>query len=204
MIFRASVAASCFLLASQSVFAAAAPPAASTAPKTSTAPTAAPTAPAPSGDCLGSHERDACIVGTWQMTVNGAEEWMRAHIKNARVKTTSTSGATVTYSADGTFSTGTAHTQGTADTGKMHAETDMTAQASGHWSTASGKLNACTTSLKQQGTTTIMIGGKKTAIPTGMSGPTTTSQTYTCAGDVMTLTTHMSRGDMTSSFKRVH
>jgi hypothetical protein len=54
--------------------------------------------------CTASPAVDACLVGTWKQTGGGAAEWMRQNLKMAQVGAVASNG-TLTFNADGTFST---------------------------------------------------------------------------------------------------
>ena len=57
-------------------------------------------------ECAGTREIDRCLVATWQMSVDGMEQWMREHIHKATVTGVSQVGNTLTLNSDGTFATG--------------------------------------------------------------------------------------------------
>jgi hypothetical protein len=133
------------------------------------------------GDCAGSHQLDACVVGSWQLTGGGAAEWMR---RQGVPGNFSTSGESVTFRADGSYVTGVA-------SGSMDVEArdgsrgqgHMAAQAGGRWSTAGGVLNLCADmqALSGGGTVTSPRGGSGTFRIPG-APPMNSSERYTCAG----------------------
>lgn len=143
------------------------------------------------GDCLGSREIAACVVGTWQLTGGGPAEWMRAQGMPGNF---STSNQSVIYRRDGTFITSAMH--GTADvTVRDRRETgNMSAQAGGRWSTMAGNLNVC---ADMQAFSSSRHGG-----PTG---PGNLQMSYSCAGGTLTTVQPMPRGapPMTSTYSRV-
>ncbi len=158
-----------------------------------------------SNDCGGSHAIDRCLVGTWEMTVDGALEYVRTKLHGAKVNVVSQVGNTMALNADGTFATGEARTTATADKAGIHVESSSVEQASGRWAAAGGKVNYCATSIRHEATTTVTIGGKKTVVPTKTTGPTVATYTYTCSSDKLTQVIQVGRtGTMTSAFKRLH
>ncbi|MGE5260253.1 MAG: hypothetical protein ACM3MH_05165 [Actinomycetota bacterium] len=135
--------------------------------------------------CTASPAVDNCLVGTWQQTGGGPAEWMRQHMKTAQVIVTATK-ALFTFKADGTFSTSKvdATAQVTAKDGGMQATSQMSAQASGQWSAAGGKLTFCNTALNSQGTMELKLPGGKTAkLPIPQTESKGTTMDYSCAGD---------------------
>lgn len=165
---------------------------------------AALTAPALAEDCAGSHAVDRCLVGTWTMTKNGMDEWTKKHLRNFHA-TVKASNNTVTLNADGTFSTGASHVEahGTA-TGGATTSSTLDAQASGHWSAADGKFNMCAAQSSMQGSTTITTGpGKSVTSPIQHAVPSTSSQSYSCAGSTFTTTMQLRGDDVTSTYTKV-
>jgi hypothetical protein len=133
------------------------------------------------GDCAGSHELDACVVGNWQLTGGGAAEWMR---RQGVPGNFSTGGESVSFRADGSYVTGAMHGAMDVD-GRdgSHAEGTMSAQAGGRWSTRGGVLNLCADSqaLAGGGTVTTPRGGTGSfRVPS--APPMNSSERYTCAG----------------------
>ena len=194
MTSRRVILVSCVLLLGQAAHAAPAAP-----PK----PVAA-TPVAASGDCGGTHASDRCLVGHWEMTVDGALEFARKRFPGATVHIPSHVGNTVSLNADGTFSTGEVHSQATAERNGVHADSNMNGQARGRWSAAGGQVNYCADKAHLEGTTTTTVGGNKTTVPVKVQIPPVASHAYVCSGDVFTQTTHMGKaGDITSTYKRI-
>src|SRR5690349_15713631 len=101
-------------------------------------------APALADECAGSKVVDRCLVGTWEMTTNGMQEWTKKHLHSVHPTTVKASNNTITLNADGTFSTGASHVEAQGTVGANGtASSTMDAQASGNWSAANGKLNLC-------------------------------------------------------------
>ena len=78
------------------------------------------------------------------------------------------------------------------------------AQASGHWSAADGKFNMCAAQSSMQGSTTITTGpGKSVTSPIQHAVPSTSSQSYSCAGSTFTTTMQLRGDDVTSTYTKV-
>jgi hypothetical protein len=157
--------------------------------------------------CTASPAIDDCLVGTWQQTGGGPAEWMRQHMKAAQVSVTATK-ALFTFAADGTFSTSKvdATAQVTAKDGQMQATSQMSAQASGQWSAAGGKLTFCNTALDSQGTMELKLpGGKTTKLPIPPTEGKGTTMDYSCAGDTLSTVQPMPMNStITTTYTRVH
>jgi hypothetical protein len=157
--------------------------------------------------CTASPAVDNCLVGTWQQTGGGPAEWMRQHMKAAQVTVTATK-ALFTFAADGTFSTSKvdATAQVTAKDGRMEATSQMSAQASGQWSAAGGKLTFCNTALSTQGTMELKLPGGKTAtVPIPQTQGKGTTMDYACAGDTFSTVQPMSMNStITTTYTRVN
>lgn len=204
MLVRTSILLS--LLTAAAAFAASATP-----PTKPTAPPAAPSAPgatsgtaatgAAAAEC--GHEVDQCLVGTWEMTVDGALAYMRTKLKSTAVNVKSETGKTITLNADGTFSTGQARSTVTAESDKLKMKANSVSQASGRWSAAGGKVTYCATQMQHQSSTTMMIGGKKVVLPTKPVGPSAATHSYTCASDKLVQTIAVGKDSMTSEYKRI-
>ena len=156
-------------------------------------------------DCAGTHQIDRCLVGTWKMTANGMERWMREHIHKFHTTTVSQTNNTITLRADGTFATGASDVtvKGTNDhgvTGTGH----MTAQASGQWSAADGKFNLCSATSSMNGTSTVEKDGHAVAtVPLHPQVPPVSSTPYTCAGNTFTTTTHIRSDSVESIYTKI-
>jgi len=60
-------------------------------------------------ECAATREIDRCLLGTWQMTADGMQEWARTHLRNFQVTEASLANNTLTLNDDRTFSTGDSH-----------------------------------------------------------------------------------------------
>jgi hypothetical protein len=155
-------------------------------------------------DCAGTHAVDRCLVGTWKMTTNGTEQWMRAHIPNYHVTRLQTSGNTITLNANGTFATGDSKVtaQGVTDTGKSATST-MNGQASGVWSAADGKFNLCSRASKMEGTATVTGDGHSTTTAVHPAVPPVSTRAYTCSGNTFTASQPLHGDTVTSTYTKV-
>ena len=155
-------------------------------------------------DCGGTHELDRCMVGNWEMTVDGATEFARKQLKGVTVQMTSHVGERFVLNGDGTFATGVVKTNVKVDKADAHGAGQFVTQSSGRWTAAAGKLNFCSVKTQMQGSTTMTIGGRKVTVPVKPNTPSSSSQDYACAGDSLTTTVHTAKsGDIVSKFKRV-
>ena len=154
-------------------------------------------------DCGGTHTTDRCLVGTWRMTTNGAEQWMRAHIRNFHVNSVSANNNTITLRADGSFATGESRVRvrGTGSSGSTGTGT-MNAQASGSWSAAGGNFNLCARSSAMAGTATVEGRGRTATTTLHPTMPAVSTRPYTCAGNSFTVSQPIS-GDTTSVYSKV-
>ncbi|MBI1212862.1 MAG: hypothetical protein GC190_15480 [Alphaproteobacteria bacterium] len=160
--------------------------------------------PALAADCGGSHAVDRCMVGTWQMTKNGMQEWMRKHVRKFSVTSVHATNNTITLHADGTFATGasTATVEGHGSSG-MHGSATMSGQSSGTWSAADGKFNLCARPGNIDTTLTTSGGGNTTTSHAQTALPALSTQSYACAGDAFTTTREMRGDTITSIYSKV-
>ena len=156
--------------------------------------------------CAATEPHDACLVGTWKMTVNGAEEWMRQNIHQAHVAGAGAVNNTIKLKADGTFVTGASRTNAhmVAEEGHMEAEGQMSAQASGRWSAAGGTLKLCPATTTSNGSVTVHdLSGFHTTVPTHIT-PRDSAMSYHCSGNTFTTTQPMPHGTtMTSTYLKI-
>jgi hypothetical protein len=155
-------------------------------------------------DCAGTHAIDRCLVGTWKMTTNGTEQWMRAHIRNYHVTSIQTTDNTITLKADGTFTTGNSKvtTRGVSNTGASGTGT-MNAQASGVWSAADGKFNICARASTMEGTTTVTGNGHSTTTAVHPAVPPVATRPYTCSANIFTASQPLHGDTVVSTYTKV-
>ena len=155
-------------------------------------------------DCAGTSAVDRCLIGTWKMTTNGTEQWMRAHIRNYHVTSVQTTDNTITLKADGTFTTGNSKVvaRGVTASGASGTGT-MNAQASGVWSAADGKFNICARASTMEGTTTVTGNGHSTTTPVHPHVPPVSTRTYSCSGDTFTVSQPLHGDTVVSTYTKV-
>jgi hypothetical protein len=157
--------------------------------------------------CTASPAVDTCLVGTWKQTGGGAAEWMRQNLKMAQVGAVASNG-TLTFNADGTFSTSKVDTKAEvgAKDAPMHATGQMSGQAGGEWSAAGGMLTLCMTAVSSKGTIELKGPsgeGMKMAMP--QMKPAAASMSYTCDGDTLSTVQPMPKNTtMTTTYTKVH
>ena len=165
-------------------------------------------ATAAAADCAPTAPRDACLIGKWKMTVNGAEVWMRQNIHQAHVAGAGAIDNTIALKADGTFATGASRTNVhvVAEEGSMEGEGAMNAQASGRWSTEGGKLTLCPVNMHTNGSVTVHdLRGMSATVPMPHLTPRVSRQNYHCSGNTFTTTQPMPHGTtMTSTYVKIH
>lgn len=124
---------------------------------------------------------DRCMIGNWEMTTAGVEQWMRERIHNFRVTGLSAVGNTLTLNADGTFSTGHSEVRATGTGGRVTGEGEMAGQTSGRWSTSGGTLNLCYDAGGGSGTVTVRRDGHDITVPVTTRPPPMMSSQYACS-----------------------
>lgn len=155
--------------------------------------------------CAGVREVDACMIGTWRMTADGAEQWARENLPNYRSTGISQVGNTLTLNADGTFTTGASSVTARGELGESRATGRMSGQASGRWSTSGGQLHQCFDAASAGGSVTVTTRGQTITTPTTAAIPPVASTAYSCAAGAFTQTIPMGgRGSVTSTYTRVH
>jgi hypothetical protein len=156
-------------------------------------------------ECAGTHETDRCLVGTWEMSVDGMEQWMREHIHKANVTGVSQVGNTLTLNSDGTFaiqdSRVSVQLQGS---GGISGQGSLNGSASGRWSAEGGHLNLCPDESAMSGTISVTKNGHTTTIPHPANAMPPSSRVYSCGGSSFTLTTQIgSMGNAVSTYTKM-
>ena len=155
-------------------------------------------------ECGGTREIDRCLVGTWELTSHGAEQWMREHGSPVRLIGTSRQNNVMTLIDDGTFSTGAARVaaevQGEDNIG---ATARLAGQTSGRWSAAGGRFNVCPDARTLHGNVTVTVHGRPITVPMQPGPQQDSSQPYVCNGGSLHVTTPMGAGSITSIYTKV-
>ncbi len=154
------------------------------------------------GTCADIVERDACLVGEWQMTGGGPVEWMRSRgVPGAY----STSNATVTFRRDGTYLTGVLEGAVGAEQRGVSTHGGMAAQAGGRWSARGGVLSMCNDMQANSGR--IITSGPDATVRTDFGSlPTRSSQVrYVCSEGALSTEMDMPRGagTMSTQYSRI-
>ncbi|WP_395645631.1 hypothetical protein [Terricaulis sp.] len=146
---------------------------------------------------------DRCMIGTWEMTTNGAEQWMRENVPNFRVTGLSAADNTLTLNPDGTFFTGAARTHAAGESDRASGEANMTGQATGRWATSGGALTLCYDSGSASGTVTVRQRGGSATAPFSATPPPTWTTPYQCTSSTLTQQVPMgSRGPVNNIYTR--
>jgi hypothetical protein len=155
-------------------------------------------------ECAGTHEVDQCLVGTWELTTHGAEQWMREHGQTLQLTSVARANNTMTLLEDGTFATGAARVDATVRSDDMRGAGGMVGQSSGRWSAAGGRFNVCPDATALTGTVTVIVHGRSVTVPTPSGPALDSSQPYTCNGTSLQVTMSMgSAGTVQSVYTKV-
>lgn len=155
-------------------------------------------------ECAGSHEVDQCLVGTWELTTHGAEQWMREHGQPVQLTGVARANNTMTLLEDGTFTTGAARVDAAVHSDDMRGTGRMVGQSSGRWSAAGGRFNVCPDATALTGTVTVIVHGRSVTVPTPSGPAPDSSQPYTCNGTSLQVTMSMgSAGTVQSIYTKV-
>ena len=155
-------------------------------------------------ECAGTRAVDRCLVGTWELTSHGAEQWMREHGQPAQLTRVDRANDTMTLRPDGTFSTGAASVSADVRGENVRGTGQLAGQASGRWSADAGRFNLCTDAGAARGTITVMVRGRATTVPMAAGGPSTMSNAYTCNASTLRVTMPMgSAGTVDNVYNKV-
>ena len=155
-------------------------------------------------ECAGTHEVDQCLVGTWELTTHGAEQWMREHGQPLQLTSVARANNTMTLLEDGTFNTGAARVDAAVRSDDMRGTGRMVGQSSGRWSAAGGRFNVCPDATALTGTVTVIVHGRSVTVPAPSGPALDSSQPYTCNGTALQVTMSMgSAGTVQSLYTKV-
>lgn len=158
--------------------------------------------------CAATREIDRCLIGTWQMTVDGMQQWMREHITQVRVTGTSLVDNTMMLNEDRSFITGasqvSAHLETVRSDPRATGSGTLHGQISGRWSAARGQFNLCPDAGDMSGTIKVNIHGQTITRPMPVTRLQPSTRSYVCAGNSLRITTSMgSAGTATSVYTKV-
>lgn len=155
-------------------------------------------------ECAGTGEVDQCLVGTWELTTHGAEQWMREHGQPVRLTSIARANNTMTLLEDGTFSTAAARVDAEVRSDDMRGRGRMVGQSSGRWSAAGGRFNVCPDATALTGTVTVIVHGHSVTVPAAPGPARDSSQPYACSGSSLQVTMSMgSAGTVESIYTKV-
>lgn len=154
--------------------------------------------------CGGTDSVDACVVGTWQLTSGGPEDWMRsqglpfnAAVAGPRI---------VTYRSDGAYGTEpfgmtvTANNDGVLFEGEGHVTYGF-----GRWTAEDGKLAICQDAGGMSGTVTVTTSDGQTTRAVVRAGEGDLAMGYSCSDGQMTTIMEFPRGlpDMVTVYSKI-
>jgi hypothetical protein len=159
-------------------------------------------------ECAAIREIDRCVIGTWQMTQDGMQQWAREHLRNFRVTEASLENNTLTLNEDRSFITGESHVSAKGEAvisdSRATGSAQLAGRVSGRWSAASGNFNMCPDAGAAVGSVTTVVHGRSITTPMN-TGPLRPSvSTYVCSGNSLRVTMQVGTiGPVTSVYTRV-
>ncbi|WP_155844822.1 hypothetical protein [Arenimonas oryziterrae] len=154
-------------------------------------------------ECQASREIDRCLIGTWQLTTDGMQQWVREHAPNFHITRASTEGNTLTLNEDRTFMTGSSHVSASGEMStpgaRAHGTARLAGQVSGRWSAAGGRFNMCPDAGAVAGSVTTTIHGRTITSPMPVNALQPYSQPYVCSGSSLRVTTPVGGGSTVTS-----
>lgn len=130
---------------------------------------------------------DACVVGTWQQSGGGAEEWMRS--QGLPFNAAAAGPQVVTYREDGAYGT---EPFGVTASGR-HGDTLFEGQGRvtygfGRWSAAEGQMAICQDAGGMSGSMTVTSPDGQATRNVSSGGAGNLSMSYSCSGNQMSTT----------------
>jgi hypothetical protein len=152
--------------------------------------------------CAGSREIDRCLVGRWDMTVNGVSDWMRDNVPSVRLTPPSLATQAMTLNEDGSFIQGSSQATATAApvvSGTTVSATGRHGGVTGNWSVASGRFTMC----PRPGAVTGSVKVKTPARTLNLAFPRVAFQNitrgYSCSGNTLRVMMPMGGTDVATS-----
>jgi hypothetical protein len=148
--------------------------------------------------CASVPDIDQCLVGTWEMTVDGVIRWAQRQMPaGARVSGAGLAGSRWAFADDSTYRLD----QAPARVGLHMPDQDyrgtgrISGPINGRWSAAGGTLNLCPTTRGLTGTATTSSGRISQTSPMQVGSlMQRASRSYSCSGNRMTMTSPMPVG----------
>ena len=158
--------------------------------------------------CAASSQIDRCLIGNWQMTVDGMQQWMREKLPQVRITSASLVGNTMTLNEDRSFRTGESHVSARLETvssdPRATGTSSLQGQVSGRWSTAGGQLTLCPDGGNVRGTAKVTMQGRTMTTPMPVTRLQPSTRPYVCSGNTFRVTTSVgSAGTATTIYTRV-
>jgi hypothetical protein len=154
-------------------------------------------------ECAGTRATDRCLVGIWELTRHGAEQWLREHGASVEFTRVDRVDDTMTLREDGTFSTGAARVSADARADEVSGTGRLAGHGSGRWSAEDGRLNLCSDDSAATGTLTVTMHGRSGTMPMATGGPGTMSNAYTCDAGTLRMAIPMGDGAVENVYRRV-
>ncbi len=135
--------------------------------------------------CIDVHEHDRCLIGAWDFESGGRLEWVRRRLhRDAQITQHESSGQSMTFNDDGTFSFGRYQGRTTITTGDAHGTGNVHSAASGRWATAGSNLLLCRDTADVGGTIRVQgPNGFNQTVNVPREAATMLRWSYECSGD---------------------
>jgi len=152
--------------------------------------------------CAGSREIDSCLVGNWQMTVDGVSQWIRDNVRSVRLTPPSLASNAMTLNEDRSFITGAG--QATARAAPVVSGTTVSAtgrhgRVSGNWSAAGGRFTLCPRPGAVTGTVKVKVQGRTITMPFPRIAFQNITRAYTCSGNSLRVMMPMGGSEVATS-----
>jgi hypothetical protein len=153
--------------------------------------------------CAGVSTLDRCLIGTWEMTSGGPEDWLRA--QGLPVRTEMLGPRLMTLRDDGLYGTEPfGITAEYRDEDVVFSADGRVTVAFGSWSATDGQVNFCQETGGLSGEMTVTTSESSSTTPVAQRGSGTISMTYACSPEGLSTTLAMpGLPDMVSGFSRL-
>jgi hypothetical protein len=152
--------------------------------------------------CAGSREIDRCLVGRWDMTVDGVSEFMRVHVPSVRLTPPSLSSNAMTLNEDGSFIQGSSQASARAApvvSGTTVSATGRHGGVTGNWSVASGRFTMCPRPGAVTGTVKVKTPGRTLNLAFPRVAFQNITRGYSCSGNTLRVMMPMGGTDVATS-----
>lgn len=153
--------------------------------------------------CAGSREIDRCLVGRWDMTVNGVSDWMRDNVPSVRLTPPSLASHAMTLNADGSFIQGSS-SRATATAAPVVSGTTVSATGrhggvTGNWSVAGGRFTVCPKPGAVTGSVKIKTRARTLNLPFPKVAFQNLTRAYSCSENTLRVMMPMGGSDVATS-----